>query len=291
MRHLEVDFRTVNVMNKLKIACVQLDVVPGQVDMNLRSIIRFIDIAASKGAQLVVFPEGATADYHVSDFSSVADVIPGRQSEIISKAADKHSVWVAVGMYEKTDKGLLNTAVLVSSEGKLAGKYSKTHLSVCTREGTIAKETDVFLPGNGFPVFDTPFGIIGMMICKDGLYPEVPRVLAAKRAQIVLWLNNRDSMNPMVGSYHASLNCVTIAGVNRANGHALGGGSYVSSWECSILAKAPDESECIIYAETDMDACVKGRKHHQEQRRRRPELYGVLESPIDAEGFAVTDLS
>jgi predicted amidohydrolase len=42
-------------------------------------------------------------------------------------------------------------------------------------------------PGNEYPVFDTRFGKVGMMVCYDGFFPEVARQLSANGAEVIAW--------------------------------------------------------------------------------------------------------
>ncbi len=73
---------------------------------------------------------------------------------------------------------LYNTLVLVGPDGYI-GKYRKVHLPLTERI--------MMYPGDGdYPVFETRFGKVGLMICFDKAYPEVARSLALKGAEILL---------------------------------------------------------------------------------------------------------
>ncbi len=53
------------------------------------------------------------------------------------------------------------------------------------------RENLFFAPGSlGFPVFDLPFGKVGMMICFDWIYPESARTLALKGTQLIAHPSN-----------------------------------------------------------------------------------------------------
>lgn len=64
--------------------------------------------------------------------------------------------------------------------------YRKTH-SHPTTPGGKTNEPEFLLPGQTLEPFATRLGIIGVMICYDGCLTEVPRVLALKGADIILW--------------------------------------------------------------------------------------------------------
>ena len=79
--------------------------------------------------------------------------------------------------HPKSQIQFYNSSALVGQDG-LIGLYRKVHLYF--------RENIFFSPGNlGFPVFDLPFGKIGMMICFDWYFPESARTLALKGAQLI----------------------------------------------------------------------------------------------------------
>jgi predicted amidohydrolase len=74
---------------------------------------------------------------------------------------------------------VFNTAILLDRAGRLAGTYRKTHLP---REEWEAGLT----PGNTYPVFDTDFGKVGLIVCWDVQFPEPSRAMALKGAELLL---------------------------------------------------------------------------------------------------------
>jgi predicted amidohydrolase len=82
-------------------------------------------------------------------------------------------------MDEREGEAVYNTAVLIDRQGRVAGKYRKVYIP--------REEIEVGItPGNDYPVFDTDFGRIGIMICWDSEYPEPARALALQGAEIIL---------------------------------------------------------------------------------------------------------
>ncbi|MCJ8329086.1 MAG: carbon-nitrogen hydrolase family protein [Lentisphaeria bacterium] len=260
----------------LTVALCQFNVIPGNISGNLQHVQALAKKAADIGAQLIVFPEVALSDYYLDDFSSMAAAIPGEQSDIISQLAKTINSHIAIGLVELDNGKLYNTAILVSPAGEIVGKYRKTHLSVDTRGGTIKAETEEFGAGEELPVFETELGTIAMMICKDGDYPEVARVLAVKGAEIILWLTNRAGVNTGASVHYAHSNCSAVITSNRSKGHALGGGSIIVDCSGKKLVEA-NEDASILHAGIDMDNLREKRKIHWEETRvRRAELYGTL---------------
>ena len=82
------------------------------------------------------------------------------------------------GILERAGDTVFNTAILIDRNGNLAGKYRKVSLPQEEIDGGIT-------PGDSFPVFNTDFGRIGLMICWDVTFPEPARMLAQKGAEII----------------------------------------------------------------------------------------------------------
>ena len=83
-------------------------------------------------------------------------------------------------MIERDGHLIYNVAALIGPDGKLIGKYRKVTLPRGEIEGGIT-------PGDSYPVFQTSFGKVGMMICYDGFFPEVARELSNRGAEIIAW--------------------------------------------------------------------------------------------------------
>ena len=136
--------------------------------------------AAKQKADLIVL--GETVPYVRTKLSPAesAEPIPGPTTDYFGGLAKQHSLHIAVSLYEREGHLVYNTAVLLSAEGKLLGKYRK----VCLPHGEVEKGV---APGADYPVFDTKFGKVGLMICYDGFYPEVARALTANGAEVIAW--------------------------------------------------------------------------------------------------------
>jgi len=265
-----------------------MDTAPGKLAENLETVVNGIAGAAQERADLVAFPEAALCDYYIEDFAAFAAPIPGEQTEAVGAAAREHGVWVSIGLVERVPEGLYNTAVLISPRGEVVGKYRKTHLSVVTRNGTIPRESDAFLAGEALEVFETPLAKIGMMICKDGDYPEVSRTLAVKGAEIIIWLTCRGGVPRHYCEHYAQVNAVTLAACNRAQGHAAGGGSAIYDFRGNLLAAA-EPAPCTITARIDLQEMRRQRPAHWTHGRlRRPRLYEALTTELGP--FSLTEM-
>ncbi|MFH1070127.1 MAG: carbon-nitrogen hydrolase family protein [Candidatus Glassbacteria bacterium] len=119
-------------------------------------------------------------------YPDIAEPIPGPTTEMLGEVARKYGMYIVGAMGERDGHAVYNTAVLIDRQGRVAGKYHKVYLP---REEIEAGCT----PGNSYPVFDTDFGRIGMMICWDLQYVDPARSLAVQGAEIVfcpIWGGN-----------------------------------------------------------------------------------------------------
>lgn len=111
----------------------------------------------------------------------LSETIPGLLSKRIGQIAKKYNMYIVTPYLEKYKSKLYNTAVVIGRDGKIAGKYRKTH-------PTAGEIRDLHItPGNNLPVFELDFGKIGVMICMDIYFPEIVRVLTLKGAGIIFW--------------------------------------------------------------------------------------------------------
>lgn len=139
-----------------------------------------IEQAGRKRADLIVL--GETVNYYDTGRSpvEVAEPIPGPSTECFAGLARKNKTHVVVSLYERERHLVYNTGVLITPEGRLAGKYRKVALP----EGEVDRGV---APGTEYPVFETKFGRLGIMICYDGFFPEVARELAKRGAEVIAW--------------------------------------------------------------------------------------------------------
>ncbi len=131
------------------------------------------------GTDIILLPEGITIVGSGRSYVDVATPVPGRDTEFLGKLAREKNAYIAAGILEREGAAVYNTSVLVDRQGKLVGKYRKVYLPREELEGGVT-------PGDSFPVFETDFGRVGMMICYDVFFPDPARALAAQGAELIL---------------------------------------------------------------------------------------------------------
>jgi predicted amidohydrolase len=170
-------------------ACVQISITPNDVGANVDKGIVWLEKAVwEHKAELVVFPESVTTGYETGlsaeELWDLVDEAPGEITDKIQKAAKKFGVYVVWPSYRRGKlRGMVyNSAILISPKGEIVGIYDKTHPAPWERRdqggwAEVGKRADVF---------KTPLGNIGMIICYDGDFPELSRLLAVKGAEIII---------------------------------------------------------------------------------------------------------
>jgi len=159
---------------------------------NLEKHMAFIDKAASKGADLVVFPEQSLMGYltntmridrrDLAYYPENAETVPDGESinQLIQRAREK-KVYIAFGFTERSRDWpniLFNSTALLGPEGFI-GVHRKVHQPRC--------EYHAFFPGDSWSVYDTTIGRLGLLICHDMCFPEATRELALGGTEICLF--------------------------------------------------------------------------------------------------------
>lgn len=129
--------------------------------------------------QLVVLPElSLTGIINTPDEANkLAEDLTGNTVAFFKSMALKFNTYIVFGMIEKDGGKLYNTSVCIGPDGRIIGKYRKTHLTPQDKMWATA--------GNKIVALDTKIGRIGMMIGYDAAFPEMSGLMAVKRADMI----------------------------------------------------------------------------------------------------------
>jgi predicted amidohydrolase len=168
-------------MPQTTVAAIQTHPVFGDVKANLAAITEAVTAAADQGARLVVLPELSTTGYvfaNRDEALELAEQVPdGRSTRYLADLCARLGIHLVAGIAERAGDVLYNSAVLLGPDGHI-GTYRKTHLW--------DNENTIFEPGDlGLPIFDTPLGRLGVIICYDAWFPEAFRALALQGADAI----------------------------------------------------------------------------------------------------------
>jgi N-carbamoylputrescine amidase len=241
----------------VRVACAQYALRDGDAEHNRRRSVGEVLAAAEGGADLVVLPElsNSGCDLDAGEAPCLAETVPdGPTVRAWQEVARERGVFVAGGLLEKEGGALHNTAVLVGPG--FFSSYRKTHLW----DG----EKTLYEPGRYLPVFDTPLGRVGLLVCYDAWFPEAARTLALRGADILCVPSNApddwvpEEMRPG-GLTMLNVHCVANANANRlfvacANrvGDGYLGRSCIVDATGALLALGGAEEEARILADLDL---------------------------------------
>jgi predicted amidohydrolase len=169
----------------VRVAGIVLKWLRTEKEANLDRAEKLIREAAGGGAEIVCTTECFLDGYAIADksipldeYRALGEPIPGGSHyELLAALADELDIHLVAGMLEADGEHRHNMAVLIGPDGTLVGKYRKHKL-----DHELVRNT----PGTEYPVFNTPHGNIGIMICADRREPNLVKQLVANGADILL---------------------------------------------------------------------------------------------------------
>lgn len=269
----------------VRLALLQMNC-SGAREQNMARAEQMIREAAGKQAQILLLPEVFHELFFITDLNTRyferAEPIPGPITEAMQHLARELEVVIVAPIYERVGRSVYyNSAAIIDADGALLGVYRKNHIPL----NTIFYEKLYFKPGNlGYPVFDTRYGKVGLLICHDRHYPEGARALALNGAEIVLIPSATPdkSLSRKVWEKelcaHAIFNEYFVAGLNRTGqegDYFYYGHSVAFDPAGEMLAQAGTDEEILII-DCDLDLIDQRRRAWQFYRDRRPDTYGIL---------------
>ncbi len=170
---------------KVRVAGIVLKWIRTDKEANFRRAEAMIREAAAGGARIVCTTECFLDGYAIADksiplefYRGLGERIPdGPYFKRLAALARELKIVLVAGMLEADGEARYNTAALISPEGTLLGKYRKQHL-----EHELARNR----PGNVSPVFDTPHGRVGVLICADRRLPQIAQRMKQQGAEFLL---------------------------------------------------------------------------------------------------------
>ncbi|MDD4431239.1 MAG: carbon-nitrogen hydrolase family protein [Bacteroidales bacterium] len=264
----------------MKLALCQMQM-SESAEMNLEKSLAFIEEAAQNGADMIVFPEIQLSPFFPQyPGLDVRDRSVAPNSETVARfceACRRHHMIAVPNLYLKIEGKYFDTSLVISEEGQVIGDQKMVHIAQADR----FFEQDYYAPAeDGFKVFDTPFGKVGIVVCFDRHYPESIRTEALRGADLILvpTANTKAEPSDMFEweiRVQAFQNCVAIAMCNRVGLEGdmdFSGESLVTDATGNLLLKASDQ-EGLFYADVDMAMSAKIRNVKPYTSLRRTELY------------------
>ena len=283
---------------KLKVGIIQQHNT-ADIDQNKKRLADKCRQLAEKGARLIVLQELHNSLYFCQtenvDLFDLAETIPGPSTEFFGQLARELGVVIVTSLFEKRAAGLYhNTAVVMESDGSIAGKYRKMHIP----DDPAYYEKFYFTPGDlGFHPIDTSVGRLGVLVCWDQWYPEAARLMALQGAEMLIYptaigYESSDTKEEQerqreawttVQRGHAVANGLPVITVNRVGfepdpSHQTGGiqfwgSSFVAGPQGELVFRAGNDNECEQVVEIDLARSEQVRRWWPFLRDRRIDKY------------------
>ena len=277
-------------------------------DANLARSMDKIREAAAQGAQLVMLQELHRSLYFCQSEDTamfdLAETVPGPSTDALGALARELQVVIVASLFEKRATGLYhNTAVVLESDGHLAGLYRKMHIP----DDPGFYEKFYFTPGDatfnaghsGFTPIRTSVGKLGLLVCWDQWYPEAARLMALAGADLLLYptaigwdrTDEPEEQNRQLDAWitvqraHAVANGLPVMVANRTGfepgpdgngGIDFWGNSFVCGPQGEYLARADRDQEQTLVVDLDMARSEEVRRIWPYLRDRRVDAYQDL---------------
>ncbi|PKI73386.1 hypothetical protein CRG98_006324 [Punica granatum] len=154
---------------------------------------KLIEEAASLGSQLIVFPEAFVGGHprgqnfgdwktkgreSYSKYHASAIDVPGPEVDRLAALAGKYNVYLVMGVIEREGYTLYCSVLFFNPQGQYLGKHRKLMPTALERL------VWGFGDGSTLPVYDTPLGKIGSVICWENRMPLLRTAMYAKGIEI-----------------------------------------------------------------------------------------------------------
>ncbi|MBE9532371.1 MAG: hypothetical protein IME98_06150 [Proteobacteria bacterium] len=268
----------------IKIAGIQFS--PTSIrEVNLRRVASLVEVAVEKGAKIAALPQLFNTEFFPAtidkEMFSLAESEDGPTITAMRELAKKHEIVLIAPIFEKDNDNYFNTAFVIGTEGELIGKYRKVHVP----QIPLWEEGSYFQTGDlGFPVFDTPYGRIGVQLCWDTFFPEGFRILALNGAQIVFtptasafFHSHRKWERALSAAAHS--NGLFIFRVNRTGGEGeqeFYGRSFCVRPDGEFVDEPGGKIEGVILTTLDLAEIGTTRKDWVFLKDRKPEHYSRI---------------
>ena len=254
-------------------------------EATLGKMVELADLAVERGAEVLAFPELCATKWFPNRMRQgnfeLAETVPGPGTDRMCEFAASNGVVIIYPVFEKAGKGeYYNSAVVIDADGTMVGIYLKVHIPNVMGW----HERFYFLPGNkGFPVFETRFGTIGVQISWDVFFPEGPRILALKGADLIIVPTSnahasQERWEKMIAG-NALANSTFFLRVNRVGREekqSFYGKSFCMDPHGELVHRPAGSRDSVHITAIDLDEVTRTREEWAFFRDRRESQYGEL---------------
>ena len=272
----------------MKLAMAQMSM-SVDIDENYRKTLKYME--AAKDCDLLFFPEIQwTPFFPQYEEKMLAEHLGKTKQELLLTLEDpriqalqdkcrEYGLWMSPNLYVEQNGKQYDMSLMIDHAGQLRGVSKMVHVA----QAEHFYERDYYTPSeDGFMVYQTPFGKVGVVICFDRHFPESIRTCAAKGAELIISPTANVKAEPMelfeweirVQAYQ---NNVFIAMCNRTGCEGdmdFAGESILVDCEGNVLQKANGEEQLLKY-EINLSQVYESRKRRPYMELLRPDQYRI----------------
>lgn len=272
----------------MKVGLAQISPRLGNLKKNLDFHLQSIEKAKRKKADLLIFPELSLTGYTLMDMVDEVAINPEKNPAFNKLKAASREISLVVGFVEEKEKGLFFNSAAFLSKGEILHIHRKVFLPTFG----MFDEARFYAQGKNFHTFASPFGKIGMMICRDFLSYGASYLLFAGGAETIIVISaapgrgtaqeeayETSRMWEIMGETISRFSTAFLIYCNRVgfeDGKHFAGGSFIFNPAGEMIARAAYVEEDFLFSEINLDEVSEVRKKWPYKRDDRPEI--ILEA-------------
>lgn len=247
----------------MKLAFAQMKM-GSSIEQNLAKSIAFMERAAAAGAELILFPELQLTPFFPQ--YEKADALPylmredGRELAALRQACRRLRLYASPNIYLLQNGRRYDASFLIGPDGEVYGASKMVHIA----QAKYFYEQDYYAPSDeGFRVYDTPLGKIGIVICFDRHLPDGIRACALQGATLVLIPTANIEGEPLelfswevrVQAFQNTVNVAMCNRVGREGEICFAGRSMLAGADGSLIFCADGREQLALAEVSPEDAC------------------------------------
>jgi predicted amidohydrolase len=270
----------------MKIALAQIAPKLGDVEANIETHLDILDKARRRKAGLVVFPELGLTGYTLKDLVEEVALDPAKDRRFRTIVAATKGLSAVVGFVEESpsEAGLFYNAAAFLADGRLVHVHRKVFLPT----NGMFEEAKFFAQGRELRAFETPFGRVGLLICRDFLHYGASYVLYAAGADMIICISAAPGRGVERGDAFATSRMWELMGeavayfstafvvygnrVGTEDGVTFAGGSFVFAPGGRRVAQASYVDPDLLVCPIDLGDVREARRKWLFKRDEKPEV-------------------
>jgi NAD+ synthase (glutamine-hydrolysing) len=250
---------------KFRISLAQIDTHLGNLEVNLKKHLSWVDEALHQGSELLIFPELSLTGYNLQDLTPTVALHPSKNDPIFSKLLKaSQKLDLVLGFVEEDQRHRFYISSAYLSHNEILSIHRKVYLPTYG----MFDEGRYFARGDAIRAFDTRFGRFGMLICEDFWHISPPYLLWLDGADLLIFTSalpghglgpddrfESIAWTEQIQRTYANLFTSYILFTNRfgyEDGTYFPGGAVAIDPLGEVLARAEEHQEALITTEIDL---------------------------------------